>query len=167
MIVVIRERLPALDAALTRFDGWWSGLSQRERLLLSVMAVLLFLAVAVFGVVKPLQAARAQALADIRTYETLNARIRAAGGTLGATAAPQRNGPPLQIVTDSAPSFGLAVTATPTAEGVRAEIADGSYDSILAWTADLAATSPLVLRRASFAPGPASGRVRATLEFGQ
>lgn len=165
MSIIRIVRMPALDAALARFDGWWSGLSHRERVLLGVMAVLLFVVVAVFGVVKPLQAARAEALQDIRTYETLTARIRAAG-TLAPATAPMRTGAPIEIIAGSAQSFGLAVQASPTADGaVQAVIADGSYDAILGWVADLGATSALRLRTADLRRGTAPGRVGATLVF--
>ena len=57
--------------------------------------------------IKPLQASRAQSIADIRTYETLNARINAADA-LGAPAGPPpRTGAPADILTQSAQSFGL------------------------------------------------------------
>lgn len=163
---VIRTHLPALDAALTRFNGWWSGLSTRERGMLGVLAVLLAGLVMVYGVIKPLQSARAEALSDIRTYETLTARIRAAG-TLGAPAAPRRQGPPAQVASDSATSFGLVVQPEAIPGGVRATIADGTYDSLMAWLADLSATSDLRVRRLSIQRLPTAGRISASVEFAQ
>ena len=66
-MAVWRERLSGLSL-------WWAGLSLQERVLVGVLATLLGLAVLIYGVVKPLQAARADAIADIRGFETLNAR---------------------------------------------------------------------------------------------
>jgi general secretion pathway protein M len=163
---VILSRMPALDAALTRFGAWWHSRAPRERVLLGTLAALLAAVVLIYGVIKPLQAARAQALADIRTYETLSARIRAAG-TLTPNAPPRRTGPPVQVVTSSAAAFGVAATAEPIPGGARATIADGSYDSILAWLADLGATSSLSVRAASIQRRPTPGRVSATVEFGE
>lgn len=163
---VILARLPALDAALIRFDSWWSGLSRRERLMLGVLAALLAGAVLVFGIVKPLQSARAEALSDIRTYETLTARIRAAG-TLGAPAAPHRQGPPAEVVSSSATSFGLVAAPEAIPGGVRATIADGTYESLTAWLADLGATSDLRVRRLSIQRRPTPGRISASVDFAQ
>ncbi|WP_044332115.1 type II secretion system protein GspM [Sphingomonas hengshuiensis] len=150
---------------LARFGDWWRGLSQRERVLVAVLGALLVGATLVFGVVKPLQAARAQALADIRTYETLSARIRAAG-TLTATKAPRREGAPAKVAGDAAAGLGLVVTPEAVPGGVRVAIADATYETLLAWIADLAATSDLRVRSLTIQRRPATGRVSASVELG-
>jgi general secretion pathway protein M len=160
---IILTRMPALEAALLRFDLWWSGLSRRERILVGTMASLLAAVILIYGVIKPLQSARADALAEIRTYETLTARIRAAG-TLTAPA-PRRQGPPAQIVTTAAGTFGLTVTPEVTPGGIRVNIADATYDSLMAWLADLAATSDLRVRSATIQRRAAPGRVSAVVDF--
>lgn len=162
---VVLARLPALDAALIRFDAWWSGLSPRERVLIGVLSVLLALAVLVYGVVKPLQAARAQAIADIRTYETLSARVRAAG-TLSATPAARRQGAPAQVATSSAAAVGLSIAPETTPDGVRVTLASVPYDTLLAWIADLNATSDLRVRRLSVRRGAVAGHVAASVDLG-
>lgn len=162
---VILTRVPALEAALIRFDGWWGGLSRRERALVGTMTALLAGVILVFGVIKPLQSARAAAIADIRTYETLNARILAAG-TLGRSSAPRRQGPPLQVASASATALGLAVTPEAIPGGVRVTVADASYDTLMAWLADLSATSDLRARRVTIQRRPAAGHVSATVDFG-
>lgn len=162
---LILARMPALDAALIRFDGWWSGRSRREQMMLGVLAALLAGVVLVYGVVKPLQAARASALQDIRTYETLTARIRAAG-TLSAGQPQRRQGSPNDVILASAPGFGLNPTVAPLPGGARATIADGSYDSLLAWLADLSATSGLRIKRVDIQRTAAPSRVSATVDFG-
>lgn len=159
-------RLPALESAIARFDGWWDGRTPRERLMLSVLGVVIGGVVLVYGVIFPLQNARARAFADIRTYETLNARIRAAGSLSPQRAAP-RTGPPEQVIQASAPAFGIApqVEAIPGG-GFRATIADAGYDSLVSWLADLGASSPLVVRRVTLTRRPTPGRVGAVVEFG-
>lgn len=157
---------PTLIVLRDRSQAWWGGLSARERLLLGVLGALLAVAVLVFGVVKPLQAARAQAFADIRTYETLSARIRAAGGTLSAAKGPRREGAPAKVASDAATALGLIVTPEPISGGVRVTVPDASYESLVAWIADLAATSDLRVRRLSIQRRPAAGRVSATVELG-
>jgi general secretion pathway protein M len=162
---IVITRLPALDAALIRFDSWWDGLSRRERILVSVLGTLFALAVLVFGVIKPLQSARADALSDIRTYETLSARVRAAG-TLTTTRTPRRQGPPAQVVSSSATSFGLVVAPEAIPGGIRVTLADAGYDTLMAWLADLSASSDLRVRRISIQRRPTAGRVSASVDFG-
>ncbi|NYT42054.1 type II secretion system protein M [Sphingomonas sp. R-74633] len=162
---LILARMPALDAALIRFDAWWSGLSRRERFMVGGLALFLAALVLVYGVVKPLQSARASALQDIRTYETLTARIRAAG-TLSANQPQRRQGSPADVITGSAPSFGLTTTVAPLPGGARATVADGSYDSVLAWLADLSATSSLRIQRVDIQRTATPGRVSAVVDFG-
>ncbi|MEI9928412.1 MAG: type II secretion system protein GspM [Sphingomonas sp.] len=157
-------RPSGLDATFARFDGWWRARSRREQVLLAVMAALLAGVVLVYGVVKPLQAMRAQAISDIITYETLDARIRAAGA-LAPGSAPARSGPPASVVTSAAASAGLTARTAPLPGGVRATIADGSYDSVMAWLADVGGTSGLTIRRVALQRRGAPGRVSATVDF--
>ncbi|MCW3847451.1 type II secretion system protein M [Sphingomonas sp. LB-2] len=157
-------RLSAFESAIARFDAWWDGRSPRERVMLSVLGTLIGGIVLVYGVIFPLQNARARAFADIRTYETLNARIRAAGALSPQRAAP-RTGDPLSVVNSSGASFGVVAQVTPIPGGARATIADASYDSLVAWLADLGATSKLTVRRVELTRR-APGRVAAVVDFG-
>jgi len=164
-------KVPAFEAAFTRFDRWWSGLSRREQVLLGVLAALLAGLVLVYGVIKPLQAARAQAFADIRTYETLNARIRAAGltqprGPTSPPPGPMLAGAPMQIISDTSIKQNLIANAEPLpGGGVRATIGDGSYEALMAWLADLSKTSHLTVRRVAITRKPEPGHIAATVDF--
>jgi len=161
---VILRQLPTVELWLIRFDAWWGARSRREQVMLGVLGALVLGIVLVFGVVKPLQAARASAIADIRTYETYNARLRAAGRL--APSAPARTGPPQTVVSDSAIAQGLLANVEPIPGGVRATVADGSYDAVVNWLADVGATTRLTTRRVSIQRRPGPGRVSATVEFG-
>jgi general secretion pathway protein M len=161
---VILRQVPTIEAWLIRFDGWWGARSRREQVMLGVLGALVLGIILVFGVIKPLQAARAAAIADIRTYETYNARLRAAGRL--APSAPARTGPPQTMVGDSAIAQGLAANVEPIPGGVRATVADGSYDAVIAWIADVGATTRLSVRRVSVQRRQGPGRVSATVEFG-
>lgn len=158
-------RSPALDGVSGRLVLWWQNAAPRERWLVGVMGVLLALVVLVYGVVKPLQAARADALADIRTYETLTARIRAAGTLTTPRTGPRREGSPAKVASDAASGFGLAVTPQDVAGGVRVTIADAPYESVMAWLGDLSASSNLRVRRLDLRRGTVAGRVAGTVEF--
>lgn len=164
MRIIRITRLPALDAAIVRFDAWWDARSPRERVMLAVLALLLGGVVLVYGVVKPVQAMRAQAIADIFTYETLNARIRAAGA-LTPGRAPARTGAPAEVVTGAAASAGLTATTASIPGGVRATVADANYDSVMAWLADIGGSSSLTIRAVSIQRRPSPGRVSATVDF--
>lgn len=159
-------RLSAFESAIARFDSWWDARAPRERLMLSVLGALIGGVVLVYGVIFPLQNARAKAFADIRTYETLNARIRAAG-TLSPQRAAPRTGDPLTVINTSGASFGIVAQVTPIPGGVRATIADASYDGLVGWLADLGATSKLTVRSVQLTRRPAPGRVAATVDFAQ
>ncbi|WP_010543188.1 type II secretion system protein GspM [Sphingomonas elodea] len=162
----IRTQLPTLDAGLSRSGHWWQARTPRERTLLSVLAVLFTAIVLIYGVVKPIQGARAEALADIRTYETLNARIRAAG-TLSAAKPQRRTGAPEAIASQSAAGFGLMLAAAPSAGGTQVTIADASYDSLVHWMADVTTTSDLRIRRVAIQRLGAPGHVSAQVELGR
>jgi len=165
MRVIRIVRTPAIESALVRFDGWWGQRSHRERVMLGGLAIFLGLIVLIFGVIQPLQNARAKAFADIRTYETLNARLRAAG-PLTQRASPPRTGPAEQVVSQSGAAFGLSPRVEPAAGGVSATLVDAPYDSVMSWLADLGATSRLRIRKVSLQRGSAAGRVNAVVAFG-
>lgn len=165
MSVIRIVELPAVEAAWLRARTWWDGLSPRERILVGTLGTLLAVAILVYGVIRPLQAARATALADIRTYETLNARIRAAG-TLGPQSTPtQRTGAPQDILQQSAAGFGLVIQVEATPGGVRAIVPEGNYEAVVNWMADVARTSSLTATRVDMQRRDAPGRVFATVEY--
>ena len=165
MRVIRIIELPAVEAAWLRARTWWDGLSPRERVLVGTLGALLAIAILVFGVVKPLQAARAAALADIRTYETLNARIRAAG-TLGPSTLPaQRTGAPEDILNQSAAAFGLVIQVEAVPGGVRATVPEGNYEAVVNWMADIARTSSLTATRVDLQRRDVPGRVFASVEY--
>ncbi len=160
---VIVARSVRLEAALLRFDAWWSARSRRERVLLGILAALAGLFVAVQLVARPILAARADAFADIRQFETLNARIRAAG-RLSATTVTAPLAPDA-AVTGAAQRASIVATTQATPGGVRATVADAPYDAVIAWIADATRSGALGIRSASITRRQTPGRVAATVEF--
>lgn len=168
MNVVRIVRLSALEAAWRRAESWWGGLSTRERWLVGTLGGLLAALILVFGIVKPLQAARAEALADIRTYETLTARVRAAGVLVAPAQRPQlRAEPPAQAVEAIAREAGLTATVAPGGAGLTAQVAQAPYEAVIGWIATVERSTPLRVRRVELVKGGAPGRVNASVEFGQ
>lgn len=161
-------RSPTLDAWGAKLSSWWSGLAPRERWLVGMLGIILVALVLVFGIVKPLQAARAGALADIRTYETLTARVRAAGVLTPQGARPQpRAGAPAEAAQAAAGEAGITASIAPGAAGLTAQVAEAPYEAVVGWIADVERTTPLRARRVELRKGGAAGRVRATVEFAQ
>jgi len=161
-------RSPALDAWGARTRQWWAGLSSRERWMVGTLGTIIVTLALIFLVVKPLQAARAEALADIRTYETLTARVRAAGVLTPQGAKPQmRAGAPADAAQAAAVDAGVTVTITPAGAGLTAQVAEAPYEAVVGWIADVERTTPLRARRVELRKGGAAGRVSASVEFAQ
>ncbi|MCP3728806.1 type II secretion system protein M [Sphingomonas sp. MG17] len=168
MTVIRIIRMPALEAALLKSELWWAGLTIRERWLVGTLGGLLAALILIFGIIKPLQTARAEALADIRTYETLTARVRAAGVLVAPGARPQlRAEPPAQAAEAAAREAGLTATVAPGGAGLTAQVAEAPYEAVVGWIANVERTTPLRARRVELLKGGAPGRVNATVEFGQ
>ena len=162
------ERSPTIDAAVLRFQLWWSGLSPRERVLVGTLGAILAALILVFGIVKPLQGARADAIADIRSHETLAARVRAAGTLVAPGTQPRlSDGPPIEAAQAAASAAGLTVTLTPGGAGATGQVAEASYEAVVGWIAAVERTTVLRARRVEMTKGSAPGRVSASVEFGQ
>ena len=162
------ERSPTIDAALLRFRLWWSGLSPRERVLVGTLGAILAALIMVFGIVKPLQGARADAIADIRSHETLAARVRAAGTLVAPGTQPAlADGPPIEAAQAAASAAGVTVTLSPGGAGATGQVAEASYEAVVGWIAAVERTTVLRARRVEMTKGSAPGRVSANVEFGQ
>lgn len=143
--------------------AFWSQRSRRERVLIAVAGALALLVVTMTLIVRPLQSARAQAIADIRTYETLSARIRAAGP--GFTGARRREGAPEAVIAASAAEFGLAARPTAEAGMIRVAVADAPFESLVRWIAEVERSTDLRVRRIRIETNGAPGRVSAAMSF--
>ena len=144
-----------------RGRGWWLERSERERMLLGGLAAVALVALILTLIVNPLQTARAKALADIRTYETLSASLRAAGPNL-AQPGVRRTGSASEIVTTSAASFGLTIQRIEPEEGrTRVVMEQVPYDNVVGWLADLERTSDLTIVEVRLDRGTIGGRVSA------
>ena len=103
--------LPAFAGGLIR-DGrtWWEARAPREQALLLCLAAVLIVAAAIGGFVKPLQTVRAEARSDIRLYDSLSVRLRAAGPDLDAqTTRAARTGSVQAIVSTTAGELALEI----------------------------------------------------------
>lgn len=138
-------RYPAVERARSRAGEWWADRSPSEQRLLLAFACVAALALLVTAVYRPLSEARAAALADIRTYETLAAQLRTAGPDLARLRTVQ-GGEPQTVLTTSASGYGLQL-ANLRRDGplLRAEIADADFARVVQWLAQMEGTSALRL----------------------
>ncbi|WP_448657679.1 type II secretion system protein GspM [Sphingomonas sp. CJ99] len=153
--------MPTLDRALIAFDRWWAGRSTRERQAVSVLAVILAVAVLIFLIIKPLQAARADALADIRLYETLNARMLAAGRLDPTQAQPTL--PPDQLLQQAAGQIGASVA--PSGDQFVLTMTDADYGQLIAQLSTVTGQAGLSVVRADLVRTSSPGRVSGTVEL--
>lgn len=160
-------RSPTLDAWDAKIGAWWSGLSPRERWMVGSLGAILGVLLLVFAVVQPLQAARADALADIRTYETLTARVRAAGTLAPKGSQQQRSGTPAEAVQAAAGEARITANIVPGGAGLTAQVAEAPYEAVVGWIANVERTTPLRTRTVELRKGSAAGRVSASVEFAQ
>lgn len=103
--------LPPFAEGLIR-DGrtWWEARALREQALLLCLATTLVLAAFIGGFVTPLQAVRAEARSEIRLYDSLAIRLRAAGPELNAQATrAARTGSVQAIASSTAGELALSI----------------------------------------------------------
>ncbi len=152
---------PTLAPAWAKAAAWWQMRSSREQWLVGILGGLLALWLLAVLMILPIQRARAAALADIRTYESLTARIRSAG-SLGAPSA-QASGPPTAILSTTGSQFGIVPVVNEDASGLRVIVADAPYDAVMRWIAAVEQSSPLRVTKMRLVRRPTSGFVSAEL----
>lgn len=154
---------PSAEPARQKLIVFWRARTHREQWLLGIVAGLLLAWLLAVTAVLPLQRARAEALADIRTYESLNARLRSAG-PLGSGAQPQASGSPVTILSTTAAQFGVVPVVNADGAGFRVTIGDAPYDAVLRWIAAVEQSSRLRVTAMRLDRRPASGFVSAELK---
>lgn len=143
-------------------EGWWRARDRREQLLLAILGGVALIVLFVTLVVRPLQAERAAALADIRAYATVSARLRAAG-PISAVGTP-RTGDLAAIVRASASQFAVPIrAATPEGAAVRVQALGVAYEVLVRWLAELDRTDGVRVARLSLVKAAAPGDVDAIL----
>lgn len=101
---------PSVDLLIARGRTWWEARAPREQALLLSLATILLLSIAIGGFLRPLQETRAAARAEIRLYDDLAARMRAAGPSLRApTTSTARSASVQVIVTTTAGESALQI----------------------------------------------------------
>lgn len=154
---------PVLERRRTEFGLWWGNRTPRERRLLMALGGAAVLVLLIAGIYRPLSDARAQAVADIHTYEVLAAQLRIAGPELARLRAMDRSASPA-IVTSSAASFGLAISRLdPQEDLIRVTLQDADFTKLVQWLVQLETASTLRLADVRVDRGPNPGIVNAQI----
>lgn len=154
---------PRVEAWQVRTTAWYRDRSRREQVLIAGAAILAALVLVVAVVVRPLQSARASAIRDIQTYDTLLARVRAAGPRLEAGRG-ELSGSPTAIATASADRFGLSIRSMePQGAGLLVNFDAVRFDAVVQWIALVEHDSRLHVGTAKFDRMPAPGLVSAQI----
>lgn len=152
---------PVLERRRTEFGRWWGNRTPRERRLLLALGGTALLLLLILGIYRPLSDARAQAIADINTYEVLTAQLRVAGPELARLRALDRSASPA-IVTNSAASFGLTIgRLDPQEELIRVTLQDTDFTKLVQWLVQVETTSTMRLAEIQIDRGPNPGIVDA------
>jgi general secretion pathway protein M len=153
---------PTFETAWARTATWWQARSTREKWLVSILGGLLTTWLLAVTVILPIQRARTVALADIRTYESLIARLNSAG-PIGATPQVQSSGSPNMILSNTASQFGVVPVINSDVAGLRVTVADAPYDAVIRWIAAVEQTSSIRVVIMRLMRRPSNGFVSAEL----
>lgn len=161
MRIDLGRHFPSAERGGRQVAIWWQARTRREQILLGGMAAVAAIWLLAAYVVLPLQAKRAQALADIRTFEALSARLRKTAPLPPGSAAP--GGPPATILAGSAAQYGIAPAVVADGSGFRVTVTDVAYDALIRWIVAFEQSSNLRVVRMRLERRPAAGVVSADL----
>ena len=156
---------------------WFLGLESRERMFVSIGAVVVGLAVIWGLLISPLYGASAATESRIETKQGTLSFMRAAAAELAGAAdlpagRPDLAGQSLVVIIDrSARQAGLGSALTsnqPIGEdGIRVRLENASFDAVARWLDAVDSSSGLAIESASFDRAPEPGRVNASLTLRQ
>lgn len=156
-------RYPVLEQRRSQFAEWFGNRTPSERALLMALASMLALVLIVFAIYRPLRDARAQAVEDIQTYETLASNLRAAGPDIARLKSMQRGDPPT-VLRSTANNYGLVPTQVNAAGAMtEAVFANVDFGRTVQWLAQIEQVSDLRVAEARFDRGTTAGLVNARI----
>lgn len=154
---------------------WFLGLNQRERLMVSIAAVLVAYAILHLAVLAPLWGGSARLAADIPERQALLAELKAAEAELSGQPRGRDGRQPIEgasqslvvIIDRTSREAGLGATLrrnqpTPN-QGLRVGFEGAPFESLVPWLAELHTRYGIGVESASFDSAGAPGLVNATL----
>lgn len=155
---------------------WFDSLAPRERILVSVCAVVVVLAILWLGIWRPLDSrhdALRESVADWESGLDMLQRVAELSGTApapGAGRSPQiTNQTPVVIVDTTLRARGLSNalrrSQPTTSTGIRVEFESVAFDALVLWLGDLSTRYGMNVQSGnlSVAPRAEPGRINATL----
>lgn len=162
-------------ATLAELRTWFDRLAPRERLLVTVAAVMTLVAVVVIGGVRPLVASRKEATARLADRQAILADIERVAARFGpqagaAQAKAQPSNESLVVLVDrTTRARGLAPylkrNEPDGAASIRLRFENASFDDLASWLAELQTSQGIGVVSANVDPGEATGRITANLQL--
>lgn len=153
--------------------AWFEALERRERLFVLTAVVAVLLAILYLGIWSPIDKSQANMRTSVQTWAAALAEIRPLQAQLQSASinAAQSSGDEslVVIIDNSLRQRGLYSAlqrSQPTAQnGIRVEFENASFDDLVLWLGDLAASHGLQLQSGSFSSTAvdSAGRVNATV----
>lgn len=158
---------------MNKLRTWYAGLQPREQRMVAVGAVALAILILAGGILMPLQSAVSNAKkrietkrADLAWMRVNTPEIRAAGDQLPAATGEA----PVVLVDRIGREAGLAGSlrgTQPSGSGVRVQLADAPFDTMISWLATLDARYGLAIESITVDRAARPGMVNANITFTQ
>lgn len=157
-LVIVERVTPAVSAAAV----WMRQRSRREQVLIAFFGGFVLLTLFWFAAPRPLLEARSSAMARIATYESIKARVAAAGA--GPVVAPLPDGPVETALSIQASTFALTPASVARQGGdIVIAINDARYDSVVPWLAALEGGGAVAVTAVKMQSRPVPGMVNVEL----
>ena len=157
---------------MNRLKAWYAGLDERERKMVGIGGIVIFVLVLFGGVLLPLQSAVSTAVktrdtrrADLAWMRLNTPEIAAAGASLANTGEA-----PVVLVDRVGREAGLGTAlrgTQPSGSGVRVQLESAPFDTLVAWLDTLEERYGLALESISVDRAAKPGTVNANITFSQ
>lgn len=164
MIFAVPPLPPSVTVWVVRSRTWWDERQARERVLIAGLAAVLTVFVILNVFWRPVHQARQNAITEIRLYDALAVRLKAAGPTLRAPIGTGPVGPPQAIVTSTAGEAALAIRQIEQQGTQTRVVLDGAdFVKLVQWLERLEREAGLSVADAELERQAAPGVVNARL----
>jgi general secretion pathway protein M len=122
------------------FSTWWNERSLRERVLLTIMLLLLATTIFIFGIWQPIQRWQTSSIERLERSSKLSDTVRRQADWIRSNAAPRDQGQSTaDTVVESATNSGFQITRTDLGSdgSVKVEIASARSMALFAWLSSL------------------------------
>ncbi|MFQ6372253.1 type II secretion system protein M [Shewanella sp. YIC-542] len=127
---------------MENLQKWWASLAQRERQLVTVMAVIVMVGIGYWGIWTPISNAQAQAQSQLQAQQQTLAFVKQSAAKISALkkagSRPQHMGSLSTVATQTASRYGLSITRMqPQGKQIQLWMDDVPFDALLSYLGDL------------------------------